>query len=123
MKKKMFERKLSLNKETVSNLDTPKMEEIKGGVVFPVSVQDCWTRPGEFTCDGYTCYEDPEKKEAEMIEEYRQTFASPYRAAERGFIDEIILPEETRPKLIKALESLKNKKDRMPKKKHDNLPL
>jgi len=67
--------------------------------------------------------EDPEKKEAEMIEEYRQTFASPYRAAERGFIDEIILPEETRPKLIKALESLKNKKDRMPKKKHDNLPL
>jgi len=67
--------------------------------------------------------EDPEKKEAEMIEEYRQTFASPYRAAERGFIDEIILPEETRPKLIKALESLKHKKDRMPKKKHDNLPL
>jgi propionyl-CoA carboxylase beta chain len=67
--------------------------------------------------------EDPAQKEAEMIEEYRKTFASPYRAAERGFIDEIILPEETRPKLIKALESLKNKKDRMPKKKHDNLPL
>jgi len=67
--------------------------------------------------------EDPEKKEAEMIEEYRRTFASPYRAAERGFIDEIILPEQTRPKLIKALESLKNKRDRMPAKKHDNLPL
>ena len=67
--------------------------------------------------------EDPAQKEAEMIDEYRRTFASPYRAAERGFIDEIILPEETRPKLIKALESLKNKKDRMPEKKHDNLPL
>ena len=58
-----------------------------------------------------------------MIEEYRRTFASPYRAAEQGFIDEIILPEHTRPKLIRALESLKNKKDSMPKKKHDNLPL
>ena len=67
--------------------------------------------------------EDPGKKEAEMIEEYRNTFASPYRAAERGYIDEIILPEQTRPKLIRALESLKNKQERMPKKKHDNLPL
>ncbi|NVM20179.1 MAG: acyl-CoA carboxylase subunit beta [Desulfobacterales bacterium] len=67
--------------------------------------------------------EDPAKKEAEMIEEYRRTFASPYRAAERGFIDEIILPEQTRPKLIRALESLGNKRDRMPAKKHDNLPL
>ncbi|MDY6989579.1 MAG: acyl-CoA carboxylase subunit beta [Thermodesulfobacteriota bacterium] len=67
--------------------------------------------------------EDPAKKKAEMIEEYRSTFASPYRAAERGFIDEIILPEQTRPKLIRALESLKNKRERMPEKKHDNLPL
>ena len=67
--------------------------------------------------------EDPEKKEAEMIEQYRNTFASPYRAAERGYIDEIIFPEQTRPKLIRALESLKNKQERMPKKKHDNLPL
>jgi len=67
--------------------------------------------------------EDPAKKEAEMIEEYRNTFASPYRAAERGYIDEIIFPEQTRPKLIRALEFLKNKQERMPKKKHDNLPL
>jgi propionyl-CoA carboxylase beta chain len=67
--------------------------------------------------------EDPAKKQAEMIEEYRRTFASPYRAAERGFIDEIILPEQTRPKLIRALESLKTKRERMPEKKHDNLPL
>lgn len=67
--------------------------------------------------------EDPAKKEAEMIDEYRNTFASPYRAAERGYIDEIILPEQTRPKLIRALDSLKNKQDSMPRKKHDNLPL
>jgi propionyl-CoA carboxylase beta chain len=67
--------------------------------------------------------EDPDKKEAEMIEEYRNVFASPYRAAERGYIDEIIFPEQTRPKLIRALESLRNKQERMPAKKHDNLPL
>ncbi|MBW2107076.1 MAG: methylmalonyl-CoA carboxyltransferase [Deltaproteobacteria bacterium] len=67
--------------------------------------------------------EDPAQKEKEMVEEYRNTFASPYRAAERGFIDEIILPEQTRPKLIRALESLESKRDRMPGKKHDNLPL
>jgi propionyl-CoA carboxylase beta chain len=67
--------------------------------------------------------EDPAQKQMEMIDEYRKTFASPYRAAEMGFIDEIILPEQTRPKLIRALESLKNKQDRMPRKKHDNLPL
>jgi propionyl-CoA carboxylase beta chain len=67
--------------------------------------------------------DDPAKKAAEMAEEYRNIFASPYRAAERGYIDEIILPEQTRPKLIRALESLKNKHDSMPKKKHDNLPL
>ena len=67
--------------------------------------------------------EDPAKREAEMIEEYRSTFASPYRAAERGYIDEIILPEKTRPKLIGALEFLRNKQERMPAKKHDNLPL
>jgi propionyl-CoA carboxylase beta chain len=67
--------------------------------------------------------DDPAKKEAEMVEEYRNVFASPYRAAERGYVDEIILPELTRPKLIRALESLNNKQDRMPQKKHDNLPL
>ena len=67
--------------------------------------------------------DDPVKKETEMVEEYRNIFASPYRAAERGYVDEIILPEQTRPKLIRALESLQNKQERMPMKKHDNLPL
>ncbi len=67
--------------------------------------------------------DDPKAKKNELIEEYRKTFASPYRAAELGYVDEIIAPEYTRPKLIRALEVLQTKKDRMPPKKHDNLPL
>jgi len=67
--------------------------------------------------------DDPKTKEQELIEEYRNTFASPYRAAERGYVDEIITPERTRPKLIRALELLRTKKGGMPSKKHDNLPL
>ncbi|MEX0602499.1 MAG: acyl-CoA carboxylase subunit beta [Bacteroidota bacterium] len=57
------------------------------------------------------------------VREYREKFANPYRAAERGYIDEVIVPMETRPKLIRALEFLKNKVDANPKKKHGNIPL
>ena len=67
--------------------------------------------------------ENPKEKEAEMIEAYRQAFLNPYRAAEKGYTDEVIIPEETRPKLIRALESLKNTTDSMPPKKHANMPL
>ena len=67
--------------------------------------------------------ENHKEKEAEMIEAYRQAFLNPYRAAEKGYTDEVIIPEETRPKLIRALESLKNKTDSMPPKKHANMPL
>jgi propionyl-CoA carboxylase beta chain len=66
---------------------------------------------------------DPVQKEVEMIEEYRTKFANPYQAAMYGYVDEVILPEQTRSKLIRAMEALLNKKDRMPEKKHDNLPL
>lgn len=55
--------------------------------------------------------------------EYRELFANPYVAAARGFIDEVILPRETRRKLIKAFAMLENKKDELPKKKHGNIPL
>ncbi len=55
--------------------------------------------------------------------EYANIFANPYRAAERGFIDEVILPEETRYKLIKAFKMLENKVDKLPRKKHGNIPL
>lgn len=64
---------------------------------------------------------DEEKQKA--VEDYRETFASPYKAAELGFIDEIIYPRETRFKLIQALEMTQNKSQSNPPKKHGNIPL
>lgn len=66
---------------------------------------------------------DPAKRKAELVAEYRQKFASPYVAAERGYIDDVIEPKETRPRLINALEMLSNKRDANPAKKHGNIPL
>jgi len=66
---------------------------------------------------------DPEKKLQEVSQEYTDNFASPYHAAARGFVDEVIFPENTRIKLIKAFDMLENKVDNLPKKKHGNLPL
>ena len=57
------------------------------------------------------------------IEEFRDRFANPYVAAERGFIDAVISPRQTRKKLIQALEMLQNKRDKNPPKKHGNIPL
>ena len=67
--------------------------------------------------------EDPVQKKAELVAEYRRKFASPYVAAERGYIDDVIEPKETRPRLINALEMLSNKRDSNPAKKHGNIPL
>lgn len=67
--------------------------------------------------------DDPEAKLQDKVEEYERIFANPYRAANRGFIDEVIWPEETRTKLIRAYRMLENKATRLPKKKHGNLPL
>jgi propionyl-CoA carboxylase beta chain len=67
--------------------------------------------------------EDPEALLAEKEQEYRETFANPYRAAQRGFIDEVIHPRDTRRKLIKAFAMLENKVEKLPKKKHGNIPL
>ncbi|WP_445385425.1 acyl-CoA carboxylase subunit beta [Robiginitalea sp. IMCC44478] len=66
---------------------------------------------------------DPEAKLAEKEAEYAAKFANPYRAARRGFIDEVILPEQSRRKLIKGFASLKNKKVEQPRRKHGNIPL
>lgn len=66
---------------------------------------------------------DPEAKLQEKVEEYTEKFANPYRAAHRGFIDEVIVPSETRIKLIKAFKMLENKVDKLPRKKHGNIPL
>ncbi len=67
--------------------------------------------------------EDPAAKLAEKEAEYAAKFANPYRAAQRGFIDEVIDPKDTRKKLIRAFEMLENKVVNMPKKKHGNIPL
>ncbi|HWY37282.1 MAG TPA: carboxyl transferase domain-containing protein, partial [Bacteroidia bacterium] len=64
-----------------------------------------------------------EEKWKEKETEYQAMFANPYRAAERGFIDEVIVPEETRDKLIKTFKMLENKVAKLPKKKHGNIPL
>jgi propionyl-CoA carboxylase beta chain len=66
---------------------------------------------------------DQEAKLQEKINEYTSKFANPYEAAYRGFIDEIIKPEETRKKLITAFKMLENKVAALPKKKHGNIPL
>ncbi|WP_435261343.1 acyl-CoA carboxylase subunit beta [Tenacibaculum sp. nBUS_03] len=69
---------------------------------------------------------EAEDKEAKLLEketEYAELFANPYTAAERGFVDEVILPEETRRKLIKAFAMLEGKKIDRPKRKHGNIPL
>ncbi|MBC7425894.1 MAG: methylmalonyl-CoA carboxyltransferase, partial [Bacteroidia bacterium] len=66
---------------------------------------------------------DPELAWKEKEAEYAELFANPYRAAERGFIDEVIMPEETRVKLISAFKMLENKVKNLPRKKHGNIPL
>ncbi|QTN37980.1 acyl-CoA carboxylase subunit beta [Cryomorphaceae bacterium] len=67
--------------------------------------------------------DDPSAKHAEKEAEYAELFAHPYNAAARGYVDEVIKPEVTREKLIRAFEMLKNKVDVLPKKKHGNIPL
>jgi propionyl-CoA carboxylase beta chain len=67
--------------------------------------------------------EDPQAKLDEKVEEYTRKFANPYRAAHRGYIDEVIYPEDTREKLIRGFEMLENKVAKLPRKKHGNIPL
>ncbi len=67
--------------------------------------------------------EDPLKRKAELVAEYREKFANPYVAASRGYLDDVIRPRETRSRLINALEMLANKRDSNPPKKHGNIPL
>ncbi len=66
---------------------------------------------------------DPEARRKELIEEYKQKFASPYIAASKGYIDDVIFPHETRERLIKSLESLAKKSVQRPAKHHGNIPL
>jgi len=67
--------------------------------------------------------EDPETERQRLVAEYWEQFANPYVAAARGYIDDVIEPHETRPRLIEALQMLRNKRDANPPKKHGNMPL
>jgi acetyl-CoA carboxylase carboxyltransferase component len=67
--------------------------------------------------------EDPVARKAELVEDYRDRFANPYAAARRGYVDDVIEPSQTRPRLINALNMLQNKRDSNPPKKHGNIPL
>jgi acetyl-CoA carboxylase carboxyltransferase component len=67
--------------------------------------------------------EDPGSLRAERLREYRETFANPYVAAARGYVDDVIEPHQTRPLLIQALSRLQDKRESIPLKKHGNMPL
>jgi propionyl-CoA carboxylase beta chain len=67
--------------------------------------------------------DDPEAKRAELIRDYEDTLANPYLAAERGFIDAVIAPHETRSEIVRSLRLLRNKREILPPKKHGNIPL
>jgi propionyl-CoA carboxylase beta chain len=66
---------------------------------------------------------DPGRFRAERVAEFREKFANPYVAAERGYVDDVIEPRETRRRLIAVLETLRTKRDQNPPRKHGNLPL
>jgi propionyl-CoA carboxylase beta chain len=66
---------------------------------------------------------DPVAEKSRLVEEYRQTFANPFKAAELGYIDEVLMPRDTRPRLIRSLKALENKREKNPPRKHGNIPL
>jgi propionyl-CoA carboxylase beta chain len=67
--------------------------------------------------------DDPEARRAELITEYEDTLANPYIAAERGYVDAVVQPHETRVEIIRSLRLLRNKRATLPPKKHGNIPL
>ncbi|MGH8867855.1 MAG: acyl-CoA carboxylase subunit beta [Actinomycetes bacterium] len=67
--------------------------------------------------------EDPDAKRAELITDYEDHFANPYIAAERGYVDAVMQPHETRPEVVRALRTLRSKRETLPPKKHGNIPL
>ncbi|MBW9209144.1 acyl-CoA carboxylase subunit beta [Mumia sp. zg.B21] len=67
--------------------------------------------------------DDPESKRAELIDAYEQTLANPYVAAERGYVDQVVQPHETRIEIVRALRLLRSKRETLPPKKHGNIPL
>ena len=93
-----------------------------------------WNRMGFTARAGYLCsthqardYSDACSKLGQMVKEkeaeYKEQFANPYEAAARGYVDEVIRPSQTRIKVMAALDMLRNKVDKLPRKKHGNIPL
>jgi propionyl-CoA carboxylase beta chain len=72
---------------------------------------------------GIAAAPDPDAERARLTDEYEERFSNPYVAAERGMVDDVIEPRETRPRVVQALEMLRNKRESMPPKKHGNIPL
>ncbi|MBE9507040.1 MAG: methylmalonyl-CoA carboxyltransferase, partial [Chloroflexi bacterium] len=70
-----------------------------------------------------TAAKDPDAERERLVQEYREQLANPYVAAARGYIDDVIEPQETRPRIIEALKMLQHKRDANPPKKHGNIPL
>ena len=66
---------------------------------------------------------DPDMRRAELIEDYNERHANPYEAAERGYVDDVIDPADTRAVLIRSLELLRTKREDLPRRKHGNVPL
>jgi propionyl-CoA carboxylase beta chain len=66
---------------------------------------------------------DPVAEKNRLVEDYRETFANPFKAAELGYIDEVLMPRQTRPRLITSLKALQNKREKNPPRKHGNIPL
>ena len=67
--------------------------------------------------------QDPVARRAELVEQYTERYANPYAAAERGFVDDVITPSETRQKVVAALRVLGSKREDLPQRKHGNVPL
>jgi propionyl-CoA carboxylase beta chain len=67
--------------------------------------------------------DDPASERERLVREYEESFDNPYVAAARGYVDEVILPSETRTRLVRSLEVLSDKRDVNPRKKHGNIPL
>jgi propionyl-CoA carboxylase beta chain len=67
--------------------------------------------------------DDPDARRAELMTEYEDTLCNPYLAAERGYVDAVIAPQETRAEVVKALRQLRTKRETLPPKKHGNIPL
>ncbi|HVF54404.1 MAG TPA: acyl-CoA carboxylase subunit beta [Actinomycetota bacterium] len=67
--------------------------------------------------------DDPEGRRAQLIDDYKERFSTPYIAAERGYVDDVIEPQDTRVKLVQALEMLRSKRETIPQRKHGNIPL